>query len=154
MFGLMPWRKERKGSTSLAPRAEHPLSLFRDDLEEWFDRFFARWPALVGAGWMGEYGLDIEETDDAVIVRADAPGFEPADFDIHVTGNTLRITAEHKVPVEGKEPEVERRLHRTVTLPVAVEPEKVDAKYRHGVLELRLPRTEPTKTRKIEVVAA
>jgi HSP20 family protein len=154
MFGLMPWRKERTGSTGLAARAEHPLSLFRGEMEEWFERFFSRWPELFENGWMPEYGLTIEETGEAVLVRAEAPGFEPAEFNVEVTGNTLRITAEHKAEAEGKEPRVERRLRRTVTLPVAVEPEKVEAKYRHGVLELRLPKTEPTRTRKIEVLAA
>jgi HSP20 family protein len=88
-----------------------------------------------------------------VIVRTDAPGFEPADFNIEVKGEVLRIVAERKVPAEGKEPAVERSLRRAMTLPAAVVPEKVEAKYKNGVLELRLPKAEPIKAMKIEVKA-
>jgi HSP20 family protein len=152
MFSLMPWRRERKGSTSLATRPE--LGLFPAALEEWFERAFGRWPALVEEGWMVGYGLEVEETDEAVIVRADAPGFEAGEFAIEVRGETLKIAAEHKEGAEGKPPTIERRMRREVTLPAAVEAEKVEAKYHNGVLEVRLPKTAPEKTRKIEVKAA
>jgi HSP20 family protein len=130
------------------------MSLFRPNLDEWFGRIFA-WSPLV-SNWMTASGATVEETDEAVLVKADAPGFEPADFDIQVSEDTLTIMAEHKV--EGKEkektPTIERRLERALTLPSKVDPEKVEAKYHHGVLELRLVRTEPIKHRKIEVKAA
>jgi HSP20 family protein len=154
MFSLMPWRRERKGSSSLATRPERELSPFRTALDEWFDRVFARWPALFEDGWMTDYGLNVEETDEAVIVRTDAAGFEPADFNIEVRGDMLNIAAERKVEAAGKDPTVERSLRRTMTLPAAVDAEKVEAKYHNGVLELRLPKAEPTRTRKIEVKAA
>jgi len=153
MFSLMPWRRERRGSTSLATRPEHELSPFRTALDEWFDKVFGRWPILFEEGMLPEYGLEVEETDEAVIVRTDAPGFEPADFNIEVRGEVLRIIAERKVAAEGKEPTIERSLRRAMTLPAVVIPEKVEAKYHNGVLELRLPKTEPIKVRKIEVKA-
>ncbi len=149
MFSLLPWRTERKGPERLA-RTEHPLSLFRPEIDEWFDRFFARWP-LLGEGWLTEPEMTMEETDEALVVRTDAPGFEAAEFDIRVGGNTLTITAEHKVAGEGKEPTIERRLERTLTLPTAVIPEKVTAKYVRGVLEITLPRIEAVKRLKVEV---
>ena len=152
MFSLMPWRKERKGTLTPALRAEHPLGLFRGEMEAWFDRLFGRMPMLFEEGWLN--GLEIEETPEAVLVHMDAPGFEPADFDISVTGDTLTVAAERKVEGKEKEPTIERSLRRSVTLPAPVNAEKVEAKYRHGVLELRLPRTEPVKTRKVEVVSA
>lgn len=154
MFSLMPWRSARKGSTSLATRPEHELSPFRTALDEWFNGMFARWPALFEDGWMTDYGLEVEETDEAVMVRTDAPGFEPADFNIEVRGDMLKIVAQRKVEAAGKEPAIERSLRRMMTLPAAVAPEKVEAKYHNGVLELRLPKAEPTLTRKIEVKAA
>jgi HSP20 family protein len=152
MFSLKPWRKERTGSTSLATRPESELSPFRTALDVWFDRVFGRWPEVFEANWPMVYGLGIEETDEAVIVRAEAPGFEPGDFDIEVRGDMLKIAAKHEVKAAGKEePTVERRLERMVTLPAGVVVEKVEATYRHGVLELRLPKIEPIKARKIEV---
>lgn len=147
MFGLMPWRKERKGSTVLSE-----MGPFRTAVDELFDRFFSRWPILE-EGWLAGPGMKIEETDEAVIVRADVPGFEPAEFNIEARGNMLKVVAEHREAGKEEAPEVERRLHREVTLPAAVETEKVEATYRRGVLEIRLPKAEPTRTRKIEVKA-
>jgi HSP20 family protein len=148
MFSLMPWRKGRKGSTRLAPLAEYPLSLFRGEAEEWLERFFSGWPAVFENGLAS--GMEMEE---AVVVRVDAPGFEPGEFAIEVTGETLTIAAEHKAEAKGEEPAVERRMRRVVTLPAAVTAEEVEAKYRRGVLEVRLPRAAPVKTRKVEVKA-
>jgi HSP20 family protein len=145
MFSLIPWRRE--GAGRLAPRTEHPLNLFRHEMEEWFERLLGRWPTLF------EEGMEIEETDKAMVVRTDAPGFEPADFTIEVRENVLTITAERKVEAEGKPPTVVRRLRRVVTLPVPVEPEKMEARYHSGVLEVTMPRAEPVKARKVEVKA-
>jgi HSP20 family protein len=103
---------------------------------------------------MAGTGLDVEETDDEVIVRADAPGFGPGDIDVQVSDNTLKVAAERKAEGKGKGLNVERRLFRTVTLPAGVDPGRVEATYRHGVLELRLPKTEQAKWRKIEVKAS
>jgi HSP20 family protein len=150
MFSLMPWRRERERS-GLVPRTERPLSFFRGDLDELFDRFFARLPMPVEEKWLAMTGMEVEETDEAELVRTDAPGFEPNEFSIEVSGDTLKITAEHKVAGKEKEPTIERRLSRFVTLPAAVDPDKVEARYRHGVLEIKLPRTEPAKHRKVEV---
>jgi len=152
MFSLMPWRKETEDS-GLVPRTERPLSFFRSDLDELFDRFFSRLPIPVEERWLAMSGLELEETDEAELVRTDAPGFEPSEFNIEVRGNTLKITAEHKVEGADKKPTIERRMSRLVTLPQTVDPDRVEAKYRCGVLEIKLPRTEPAKHRKVEVKA-
>src|SRR5688500_15639412 len=93
MFGLVPWQKDGSGSGPLANRAEHPLSLFRDEFDTLFDRFFGNWPGLdTRSGW----GLDTNETDKDLTMKMDAPGFEPGEFDVQVSGDTLRVTAVHK----------------------------------------------------------
>jgi HSP20 family protein len=145
MFGLVPWRKNGNGSGALANRAEHPLSLFRNEFDTLFDRFFAGWSDGTGSGW----GLEADETDQEVTVRMDAPGFEPGDFDIQVSGDALRVTAERKG--EKDSGRFERGFQRSVTLPAAVDADKVEAKYRNGVLELSLPKTEQAKWKKIAV---
>lgn len=148
MFSLMPWKKDRNGSGALADRTEHPLSLFRSEFDTLFDRFFGNWPAL-DANWSA-WGLDLDETDSEVTVKVDAPGFEPGDFDIQVSGDTLRITAERKAG-DGDKRSYERRFQRHLTLPAAVDANKVEAGYRNGVLELTLPKTEQSKWKKIAV---
>jgi len=153
MFSLTPWRKEREISKPLVPWTERALSLFRSDLDELFDRILTHWPTVAEDGWMRMAGLEEKETDEAVLIRTDAPGFEPSDFNIEVSGHALAITAEHTVEGTEKKPTIERSLRRYVTLPATVDPEKVEAKYRHGVLELTLAKTEPTKHHKVEVKA-
>jgi len=157
MFSLMPWRKERKGA--LAPRGESPFRLLRREFDTLFDQLFGRMPmgpweeAEAEPAW----GLTVEEKEKEVVVRAEMPGFEPADFDVRVTGDELLITAERKTP-EPKEGEkkVEReftRVQRTVTLPPFVDAEKVEATYRNGVLEVRFPKTAEAEGRRIDVKA-
>jgi len=144
-----------------ARAGEHPLGRLREEIDALFDRFFGRWSTpWAGVGGLDRFwDVDVEETDKEVLVRAEAPGFEPQDFDIHVSGNTLTIRAEHKQETEGTQGEYrswERhygRFQRSIPLPAAVDANKVEAHYRNGVLELRLPRMEEAQRRRIEVKA-
>src|SRR4051812_47703796 len=136
MFGLVPWKKGGNGSGALANRADHPVSLFRNEFDTLFDRFFGSWPDANGTGW----GMETDETATTLTVRMDAPGFEPGDFAVQVRGDTLRVTAER---TGGKgDGSFERRFARSVTLPAPVDAEEVQAKYKSGVLELTLPKSE------------
>jgi HSP20 family protein len=144
IFGLVPWKKDNGGS--LAIRRDHPLSLFRDEFDTLFDRFFGNGPGLdTWSGW----GLETDETDKDLTVKMDAPGFEPGEFDIQVSGDALRVTAERK---GGKgNGGYERRFQRSLTLPAAVDAEKVRATYKNGVLELNLPKIERAQWKKVTV---
>jgi HSP20 family protein len=142
-----------------AQRMEHPLARFRDEMDALFDRFFGRWPALTewGGGRELSWGVDVDETDKEVVVRAEAPGFEPQDFDIQVTGNMLTIRAEHTQ--ESKEEQrgyryAERRFgrfQRSIPLSTAVNADRVEARYHNGILEVHLPRAEESQRKRIEV---
>jgi len=147
MFSLTPWRNRNGGST--LARSDHPLDLFRRDMDTLFDRFFGNWPepAYFGEGT----GMAVRETDKDVWVEIDAPGFEAGDFDIQVKEDTLRVVAERKEGEEGKGEYRQRRVQREVTLPVGVDPDQVEANYRNGVLELRFTKSEQAQWKKIEV---
>jgi HSP20 family protein len=156
MFDLTPWRKQRKDSGALTTRPEHPLRQIRDEFDALFNRFFAGLPELSRLGDAGQrfWGVDIDETDKEVVVRAEAPGFEPEDFDIHVNVNVLTIRAEQKQESNQKKNDYrmsERRWQQSLTLPAGTNPDKVDARYRNGVLELHLLKTEQSRGRRIEV---
>jgi HSP20 family protein len=144
MFGLIPWRKQGNGLE--ARRSGDPLSLFRSEFDSLFDRFFR--------GWTGPEmkGVELEETDKEMLMRMDAPGFEAKDFAIHVTGDTVKVVAEHREGEDGKK--AHRRLEEYVTLPVPTDPEKVEASYRNGVLELKFAKTEAALGKRIEVKGA
>jgi len=87
-----------------------------------------------------------------VTVKMDAPGFEPGDFDVQVSGETLKVSAEKKAG-DGDKRSYERRFQRSLTLPASVNADDVGAKYTNGVLELTLPKTEQSKWKKIPVKA-
>jgi HSP20 family protein len=153
MFNLTPWKKQ---SHELAPSEVHPLHRLRNEFDALFERYFGGLPDVFRAGdrLQNFWGLDISEKDNEVVVRADAPGFEPGDFDVRVTGNVLTIRAEQKQEAKKEKQAYsfsERRLERTVTLPAGTNPDQVEARYHNGVLELRLPRTEESRGRRIDV---
>jgi HSP20 family protein len=91
-----------------------------------------------------------------VVVRAEAPGFEATDFDVQVSGDVLTIRAEHKEESRegGEGGPAESRygcFERWVTLPGGTDRDKVEARYRNGVLEVHLPKTPEAQGRRIEV---
>ncbi len=135
-----------------------PFYRLREEFVRLFDRYARGWlgvPAGVWeAGWRG-WGLDVWEDDNAVVVRAEAPGFEPSDFDLQVRGDQLILRAAHKAEAEDKDRGYRewrrQEFYRTVPLPAGVDPDKVKANYRHGVLMVTLPKTETGKPRRITV---
>lgn len=153
MFGLIPWRKERHTELSPVRRESDPFTLMRREFDSLFDRMFAAWPGLENGP--ERWGLDIEEKEGEALVRVEAPGFEASDFEVNVTGDTLLVRAERREEKkEGEEaaPAFRReRFERWVSLPPGTDAEKVEARYRNGVLEVRLPRTPEALGRRIEV---
>jgi HSP20 family protein len=101
--------------------------------------------------------FDIEETEDAWIVEADLPGVRRKDMDVEVRDGELLITGEIKE--RERKGILRRRTRRTgkfevrVALPGDVDPDRVDADLDHGVLNVKIPKPERTKPRKVEVNA-
>jgi HSP20 family protein len=121
---------------------------------------FARFWDEEGDGWRTQLlapPLDLSETDKDVSVRLDLPGVNPREIDIHVSGNQLTISGERKEKKEEKGEtfyRIERRsgrFSRSLTLPCTIEEEKIDAKYKDGVLSVTLPKTAQAKAHRIEV---
>lgn len=128
-------------------------------LAEGFTRPFEGWPFLEADGQT--LALDISEKNGNLVVEASLAGFEPAEVDVSLDGNRLTIKAERKQEEEKKEAGKyyyhERRyglLHRTVTLPVEVDPEAAEATFDKGELKLVLPKVETSTAKHIEVKAA
>jgi HSP20 family protein len=158
MFALLP-RRKMKGFFPpmygpLAPRMELPFFLgkVRDEFDRLFENF-GFMPPPVTNGW--NWGLDVEDKDEAIIVRAEAPGFEPTDFDVKVEEGYLVLEAHHKKEiVEKGKPEIktERVCYETVLLPPGILPENITALYKNGVLTVTLPRKPEAKGVKVPVL--
>jgi len=139
-----------RSSLTPAPFMASPINR----LDSLFDRVFGDLPEAFVAEPMMR-GLEVEDREKEVVVRAEAPGFEVADFEINLANEVLTIRAEHKEekPKEGEAP-AERRyatMRRAVLLPPGIETEKVEATYRNGMLEVHLPRSPEALGRRIEV---
>ncbi|HEY3065196.1 MAG TPA: Hsp20/alpha crystallin family protein [Methylomirabilota bacterium] len=123
-----------------------------------FDSFFGR-PASTGAamerGWAP--AVDLYETKDDLVVTFEVPGVREKEINVSITGDLLTVRGERQFGHEaddGSFYRVERtygKFERNIPLPVPVQPDKVKANYRDGVLEVRLPKAEEVKPKQIKV---
>jgi HSP20 family protein len=102
--------------------------------------------------------VDIMETPSDLVVRAELPGFKQEDIDVEVTSESLTIKGERPFDETAKEQylRVERPygpFQRSFTIGVPVQPDKVKATYRDGLLEVVIPKAEEVKPKKIAIEA-
>ena len=98
------------------------------------------------------------ETPSDLVVRAELPGFKQEDIDVEVTSESLTIKGERPFDETAKEQylRVERPygpFQRSFTIGVPVQPDKVKATYRDGLLEVVIPKAEEVKPKKIAIEA-
>ena len=130
------------------------LGSFRDELNKFFSSYGRK--GLLETG-MVVPPLDVSETEENVIIKAEVPGIEPKDIDISVSGDTLTIKGEKKAEKEEKGKNyhfIERSygsFSRAIPLPASVKFEQIKAEYKKGILEITLPKSEKSKAKKIPV---
>jgi HSP20 family protein len=141
----------------LSRRSSFPLGRLRSEFDRLFDDFFRGWPAMSDFADQAEsrWELDIEDQADKLVVHAEAPGFEPHDFDLKVQDNQLELCAcqSEESTEEGGRHWHKQEFYRSIPLPSGIDSEHVDAQYRNGILTITLPKTEQSKARKIDVKA-
>jgi HSP20 family protein len=104
--------------------------------------------------------MDLLETDEHFVLRADLPGMTESDVNIELEDNVLTISGERKAEREDKGEgfyRVERSFgsfSRALTLPKGIDAEGVKAAFQNGVLEVRVPKPEERKPRKITIGTA
>ena len=136
------------------------------DLHREIDRVFSSFShgfPVLGRAWTGTLRpiMDVKDTAKAIEVTVELPGLAEADVDVSVTDRLLKISGEKKTEEERKETDyhvMERsygKFSRSLTLPYAPDPDKVEAKFDRGVLTVSLPKPpeEATATKKIPVKA-
>ncbi len=147
MKALTPWR----------PLAQ--LSTLHKDLDELFTRFFGEEGGEHWGGFEGGLVPAIESftRGNELVFRADLPGIDPKNVELYVEGNRLTIRGERKE--EHKEKEGGRRLRevrygrfeRVLALPAAIDPETVQARYEHGVLEVTVKAPRELTGKKVPI---
>src|SRR5262245_59418019 len=137
---------------------------FRDvlTLQGRLNRFLGDASNVYGPEGVGSWlpPVDIVEEPERLVFRAEIPGVSKDDLDIKVENGTLILRGEKKQEreVEGETSHRVERFYgaftRSFSLPTTIDAEKIQARYKDGVLELVLPKAEIARPRKIEIVAA
>jgi HSP20 family protein len=160
MAGLIPWRRKKAepgpagDGGALAPLRDFPALMRRmqSEFDELFERFGRGWSLEeFGRGW--RWGLEVEDKEDSVVIRAEAPGFEAGDFDLRVSGDRLTLRASRKAEAKEKEGEYREQYecYESMTLPPGVDTDKIDARYHSGVLTVTVPKTKEGRGKKVAV---
>jgi HSP20 family protein len=123
-----------------------PRALLADP---WFNQLFSDAPVR---GVKPEIRVDVEETADAYLVRADLPGIAKDQINVEINDDIVKISVEYKreTAADAKVLRTERaagEAARSFRLPAAVDAAKADAKHVDGVLHLTLPKQAPTAKR-------
>ncbi len=116
------------------------------------------WHALGREQWVPD--VDICETDNAIEIDADLPDMKPEDVDIRIEGNMLHLKGERKLEKENHQGNFYRMersygsFSRSFALPTNVDPNKVEANYKDGVLHITLPKREEARPKQIKINAS
>lgn len=133
------------------------LADIREEMNRLFDRSFLR--RGDGGTGMQEFApaIDVTEEKDGFVVRADLPGLKKEDVNVTIQDNYLTIRGEKKHEEETKEANYyhRERVHgtfsRMIELPTAVDAKRIDASFKDGVLQVKLPKSEEAKPKQIDV---
>ncbi|MBI3085025.1 MAG: Hsp20/alpha crystallin family protein [candidate division NC10 bacterium] len=92
--------------------------------------------------------VDIYETPETIVMKAELPGLTREDIEIQIRDNTLTLKGERRF---AKDVQEEGAFQRSFTLPATVQQENIRAVFRDGVLELTLPKAEEAQPKKIAI---
>ena len=134
------------------------LSRLNSRINDLFDESVGRARAVPSAAmsvWLPT--VDILESKDAYLIRAELPGMKKEDFNLEVNDGTLTLSGERKPEVLTNGVEYQRservngRFSRSFYLPQTVKQDGIKATYRDGILEIHVPKVEEAKPRQIAV---
>ena len=129
---------------------------FSTEFDRLFNTLFDR--AEAQQRWVP--AMDLVEADDHFLLRADLPGLKEEDVNIEVRDNALTVSGERKAEHEQREKgwyRLERQFgqfSRSISLPEGVDADGIEAGFANGVLEVKIPKPEQRKPRRITVKSA
>jgi len=138
----------------------HSMEEFFEDFPprrwmETFEPFGWKWPR--GIDMERNFRLDIIDREKELVVRGELPGVEKDDIDVTIAGDRLMIEAEREFEEVDEKEEFYRhelgygKLMRTVALPAEVDPEKIHAELKEGILTITLPKVRAAERHTVKV---
>ena len=133
------------------------VDTLQNEVNRVFDAFFGNGPGTRVRRWVP--AMDLVETDDQLVLRADLPGLSKEDVELEVKDGVLTISGERKADHEEKSEgyyRVERafgRFSRSLTVPDGIDAEAITAEFNEGVLEVRIPKPAERKPHRIAIGA-
>ncbi len=151
----------------LAKEVTNKETTAREDMEKWFEETMSKTFPFFGPSWWPKSrimdddrlkpSVDIYEEGDDVVLKAELPGLTKNDISVTLRDELITITGEKK-----REEKIDRENYyrveasygsfsRTFRLPVMVQGDKVKAKFKDGILEIRIPKSEEEKKKGIKI---
>jgi len=146
-MSIIRWTPRRNGNE---------VTSLRSELDRLFEGFYTPGSFSRDLSSLSP-AVDVEETPDAYVFRADLPGVTSKDVKVTVSGDTLTLRGERKREEQKSEGSLHRferqygAFERTFTLGTPVRPDQVKATTRDGVLEIRVPKADEARAREVEV---
>lgn len=152
---IIPWKKT-DNQMALRRQDWDPFNHLRRDINQMFDGWLGDWtrPVSLLDPRLGSFmpQVDVKETAKEIRVAAELPGIEEKDLEVSLVDGALHIRGEKREEHEEEKGENYRceRLYgafeRTIPLPAGVEPDKVNASFKKGVLKVTLPKTKESQS--------
>ncbi len=156
---IVPFRRR-----SVLKRWEDPFRSLIEEMESIWDRFVSNFDIEPWEGRPGYFSprIDFSETDKEYLIKAELPGLDEKDVEVLLEDDAITIRGEKKEDREERGKDYyyrERRFgsfSRVLPLPDNIDRDKIEAKFKNGLLTLKLPKTKEASrnVKKIEVKAA
>jgi HSP20 family protein len=153
---LIPWKKNDENALALRRRELDPFAQFRREMDNMFEGMLGDWTGPMNlldrnlGNWMPR--IDVRETAKEIRVTAELPGMEEKDLEVSLLDRALTIKGEKSEEHEEEKGDVHRSerqygmFQRTIPLPSEVDAEKVNARFKKGVLKITLPKTKEAQS--------
>jgi HSP20 family protein len=149
--------KYKEGNSHMALIRWQPFQEM-ETLRRQMDRMFDEISGANGIQQLSwQPAIELQDTEDKVILRAEIPGIEGKDLDVRVTREAVAISGEHRYEKKSAEKGFFRsefrygKFQRVIPLPVAVQNDRVEADFTNGILTLTLPKVEAAKNRVVKL---
>jgi HSP20 family protein len=125
------------------PKKKEKVTPVQDSKEKWFEG-------------EGQLAVDVYQTDSELVIQSAIAGVKPENLDISIEGDVITIKGKRKKPLEEEEDYFTQECYwgafsRQLIAPVEIDPSRVKASLKEGVLTIRMPKIQRDKKRKVSV---